>query len=80
MGSALRALAHPTTTFKNCLYVQKLFQILVRLERPGITSPDAKLKDDLIDEIHQFSRIMEENEAHAIGTLEPGREKPWLRS
>ena len=61
----------------NYLYVQKLLQILMRLEQLGIPSPDSKLKDDLIDEIYRFSRILEENEAHAQGTLEPGREKPW---
>lgn len=61
----------------NYLYVQKLLQILMRLEQLGVQSPDPKLKDDLIDEIHRFSRILEEQEAHAHGTLEPGHEKPW---
>jgi hypothetical protein len=61
----------------NYLNVQKLLQILMRLERLGIPSPDPKLKDDLINEIHRFSRILEENEAHAHGTLEPGHKKPW---
>jgi hypothetical protein len=62
----------------NYLYVQKLLQVLMRLEQMGIPCPDPALKDDLINELQRFSRIREEIEAHAHGTLEPGREKPMI--
>jgi len=59
-----------------CVYLrfQKVVQIVLRCEQLGIHVP----KDDLIDELHRWSRIREEIEAHSHGTLEPGSERPWI--
>jgi hypothetical protein len=62
----------------NYLFVQKLLQLLMRLEQLGISARDPALKDDLTNELQRFSRIREEMEAHAHGTLEPGTEQPRI--
>ncbi len=66
------------SVFGNYLFVQKLLQILARLEQLGVRSLDGSLRDDLIDEFQRLNRIREEIEAHAHGTLETGTEKPRL--
>ena len=66
------------TALGNYLFVQKSLQLLMRLEQLGVSGPDPALKDDLTNELQRFSRIREEMEAHAHGTLEPGTEKPRI--
>jgi len=51
------------------LTVEKLLQIVLRLESLGAS--DAKLKDELIDEVHKLTRLREESQAHIHGTCLP---------
>ena len=51
------------------LYVEKLLQIVSRLEGLGISDP--KLKAELIDEVHLLTRLREESQSHIAGSCTP---------
>lgn len=58
------------TILLSLLYVEKLFQIVRRLEGLGISNP--KLKEDLIDEVHLLTCLREESQSHIPGSCAPG--------
>jgi hypothetical protein len=51
------------------LWVEKLLQIVFRLEQLGVSNPN--LKAELIDEVHRLSRLREEVQSHIHGTCTP---------
>ena len=57
------------TIVLSLLYVEKLLQIVRRLEGLGISNP--KLKAELIDEVHLLTRLREESQSHIPGSCTP---------